>query len=79
MDQVGGYNEKLPFAEDCDLFLRLAEVTQFREVPGSPFYLYRSWTGSESRRRRPRRRARQVIAQIQREAILRRYGIRVAW
>ena len=79
LDQVGGYDEALPLAEDWDLFLSLAEVTPFRAVKGGPTYLYRDWSGSKTHRREPAGKTRKTLMGILRKTILRRYGIRVRW
>lgn len=72
--QVGGYR---PFRviHDYDLFLRLAEVTRFRVLRGRSYYCWRRWRGSlTSRPESPG-----VWLRIRREAIRRRYGVRVRW
>lgn len=76
MRRVGGYQERLPVAADCDLFLRLAEVADVRQLPGRPLYLYRKWSGSETARPHSLREQRRVVQAILGQTLLRRYGVR---
>lgn len=78
MDRVGGYDPRLPFAGDWDLFLRLAEVTEFRFVEGPPVYLYRIRPDSTIHRQSAWL-SREVARRILRKTIRRRYGVRVPW
>jgi len=79
MERIGGYREELKLAVDCDLFLRLAEVTGFGRIGGRPVYLYREWSGSESSRLPSLAVQKRVVQKILREVIFRRYGWRVRW
>ncbi len=75
--EVGGYRPDLTLEEDCELFFRLAEVTQLHHLSGEPLYLYRKRRGSLSDQ--PQKRYREASQGILREVILRRYGFRVPW
>jgi len=75
--RVGGYRPEIPFLEDCDLFLRLAEVTQFSYVPGKPLYRQRKLPGSLSDQ--PSKQLQKISGNIFRHAIQRRYGYQVKW
>lgn len=75
-EQIGGYQNFVCF-EDVDLFLRLAEATSFRPVPGAARYIYRIRRGGLSDQ--PKYLRRQIRTQIRREAILRRYNYRTGW
>lgn len=78
LKKVGGYSRAFPFMLDYDLFLRLAEITQFHPMGSKrPLYLYRRRRGSMSDRRRQDQD--RVVSWIRSEAILRRYGYRVPW
>ncbi len=70
--KVGGYRENLPYLEDCDLFLRLAEKTKFFYLPGKPVYWQTRRPGSLSDQ--PLGRLRRVSQTMLRDAIRRRYG-----
>lgn len=76
MRQIGGYQESLTRAADCDLFLRLAEVARFHRLSGRPVYLYRKWSGSESNRRCSLLEQRRVVQKILSQTLQRRYGVR---
>lgn len=78
MDRVGGYDPSFLIAGDWDLFLRLAEVAEFRFVEGPPVYLYRIRPDSTIHGKSDRL-GRQVARRVLRKAILRRYGLRVRW
>lgn len=58
-DQVGGYRDGLSIAEDLDLWIRLAEVTELDVVP-EILVRYRMHNGSMMRRRA----ARAVLAEV---------------
>jgi len=75
--QVGGYRPQFPFAEDYDLFLRLAEITQFHRVAGKTLYRKRQLSGSLSDQ--PKLAYDRMAQIIRQEAIHRRYGISVSW
>lgn len=72
--QVGGYRP-IRIIHDYDLFLRLAEITRFRVLRDRPYYFLRKWSGSSTRRPEDLK----VWRQVRREAIRRRYGVRVRW
>lgn len=77
MKKVGGYNSKLPYLEDCDLFLRLAECTKFFRLSGKPVYCQRRRAGSLSDQ--PIKKLREVSMHLLRNAIQRRYGYKINW
>lgn len=77
IQKIGGYRPHLPFLEDCDLFLRLAEITRFKYLENKPSYLYRRHSDSLSRQ--PKRIWKSVGQTIIKDAILRRYGIKAKW
>jgi len=70
--KVGGYNENVYSVDDWDLWLRLAEITQFKYLKGEVYYVWRrnpkSLTQTDKRWHRDYR---SIIG----EAIKRRYGI----
>ena len=72
MKKVGGYRPEIPFLEDCDLFLRLAEQTQFYYLPGKPLYHQQKTSGSLSDQ--PSKELRKISQNLLRDAIQRRYG-----
>lgn len=75
IEQIGGYREAASYAEATDLLLRLAEVTRFATLPGKAYYRYRVHpypVGFMTRRNR-------LVGVAIREAIRRRYGVRVRW
>ncbi len=77
MKKVGGYRSEIPFLEDCDLFLRLAERTQFCYLPGRPLYHQQKKPGSLSDQ--PPKQLQKVSQDLLRDAIQRRYGYPVKW
>lgn len=77
IQKIGGYQPRLPFLEDCDLFLRLAEITRFKYVNNKPSYLYRRHPGSLSKQ--PKQRWKAVGQKIIKDAIFRRYGVKATW
>ncbi len=77
LKKVGGYKEHLSYLEDCDLFLRLSEITSFRYLPGKPLYIQHKTPGSLSDQ--PRKKQKAVSRMLLRKAIQRRYGIKVKW
>jgi len=77
MEQVRGYDVKLPFLHDYDLFLRLAEVTRFLCLKGKPLFFHRRRRGTISDC--TSRDYKRVFQTVLRKAILRRYHIRVPW
>ena len=48
IDEVGGYDENVQYAEDWKLYLALAEICEFAVIP-EWLVGYRHWTGSASR------------------------------
>lgn len=76
-DRVGGYRESFPPVEDYDLFLRLAEVTWFKQLPRET-YAWRQRTDSQTRGS-PLVEVLRNRAVARREAIGRRYGIHTSW
>lgn len=77
MERVGGYDSRLPFLHDYDLFLRLAEVTRFLCVKGKPLFIYRKRAGTLSDCSSGNYK--RFFQSILRKTILRRYSIRVPW
>ncbi len=77
IQKIGGYRCRLPFLEDCDLFLRLAEITQFKYLKNKPSYLYRRHHDSLSDQ--PKQMWKAVGQKIIKDAIFRRYGTKVKW
>ena len=77
VNKVGGYRTKFKFLEDCDLFLRLSEITRFYHFPGKPLYCRRRTPGSLSRQ--PKKEYQRVTRQIFNDAVQRRYGYKVKW
>ncbi len=77
MKKVGGYRSEIPFLEDCDLFLRLAERTQFYYLPGRPLYRQKKSPGSLSDQ--PLKQLRKISQNLLRDTIQRRYGYPVKW
>lgn len=76
MQQVGGYREDLPGAEDFCLFLALAEITRIEMIPGKPLYCYRYYVHrSPSYIRAAQRNRHRAFV----DAIRRRYGYRISW
>jgi len=72
--KVGGYRP-YRLAHDYDLFLRLAEVTQFHVAKGRPTYCRRKLPGSLSGAPEDK----SALLRIWRDAIFRRYGVRLKW
>ena len=75
MRAVGGYRNSLSYADAYDLFLRLAERTEIKTLPGKALYEYRL-RSYPSGYLRYRKRLEHLAV---RDAILRRYGVRVRW
>lgn len=75
--KVGGYREDLPVLEDCDLFLRLSEITSFYALAGKPLYIQNKTSGSLSVRYS--KQIKKISRSLLRRAIQRRYGVRAAW
>ncbi len=75
--QIGGYDESLPFLEDYDLFLRLAEVTSFFGIKGEQLFFYRKRKGTVSDR--SLREYKKIFKIILSKAIYRRYQKKVCW
>lgn len=74
VERIGGYRSHFKVAEDYDLFLRLAEIAEFRFSKQRPTYCRRMHPNSLSRT--PENKATQI--RIRRDAILRRYGVKVS-
>lgn len=75
--RIGGYRTQFVFLEDCDLFVRLSEITKFYYVKGKPLYCQRKTKGSLSDQ--SQRKLRQVSRIILRDALKRRYGYQAQW
>ena len=70
MLEVGGYDETVYSVDDWSLWLRLAEVTRFKYLPGEIYYVWRRHPASLTRTDRRRHRD---VKKIQLEAARRRY------
>ncbi len=77
VEKVGGYGAGLSLLEDCDLLLRLAEITAFYYHPGKPLYAHNITPGSLSDQ--PLKKLKRASRFLLRETIQRRYGIKVKW
>ncbi len=70
MLEVGGYDESVYSTDDWSLWLKLAEITRFKYLPGEIYYVWRrhpaSLTNTDRRRHRD-------VKKIQLEAARRRY------
>lgn len=75
--QVGGYDTSLPFSEDFDLFLKLGEVAQLRQLKGKSTSIHRIRRGSLSDQ--PPKRVQRIYQEIVKRAIFRRTGLHVPW
>jgi hypothetical protein len=67
-ESLGGYNEALSHQEDFEFWLKVIEGFRVKHVP-EPLLYYRQHSGSMSRKRWPRAKARRLV---KREAVLRR-------
>jgi len=74
LKKIGGYRPKFSYLEDCDLFVRLTEVTRFYYLRGKPLYCQNKLAGSLSDQS-PKKIA-AVSRMIVSDAIERRYGIK---
>jgi glycosyltransferase involved in cell wall biosynthesis len=74
MCRIGGYDPNLPFLQDYDLFLKLAEIASFRGIPGKPLFFYRKRKGTISDC--SSEQYRMVFQSVVRRAIYRRYRLR---
>ncbi len=77
MRKAGGYRPQFKFFGDCDLFLRLSELTCFYHHAGKPLYRQRQSPGSLSDQ--PLKKQRETSQILLRDAIQRRYGYRTQW
>jgi len=77
MRKAGGYRPQFKFLEDCDLFLRLSELTRFYHHSGKPLYRQRQSPGSLSDQ--PLKKHRETSQILLRDAIQRRYGCNIRW
>lgn len=75
--KAGGYDPKLALLEDCDLFLRLSELTPFYFLSGKPLHVQNKTPRSLSDQ--PLKKIKKATRFLLRNAIRRRYGIRVEW
>ena len=75
--KVGGYRVELPYLEDCDLFLRLAESTQFYYLTGKPLYQQNVSPGSLSDQSKIK--LKEMSQTLLCNAMQRRYGVNVEW
>ncbi|HTL71039.1 MAG TPA: glycosyltransferase family A protein [Candidatus Eisenbacteria bacterium] len=69
--RVGGYDEKVAYVDDWSLFLKLAEITRIRYLPGRAYYVWRQHPGNV---RKCTRRDLMDLARLRHEAFVRRYG-----
>lgn len=74
--RVGGYNETVYSVDDWDLWLKLAEITQFKYLKGEVYYIWRRNFGSLTR---TDKRWYLDYQRIFREAVKRRYGTTLEW
>jgi len=72
LKRVGGYDENIRYAEDWSLWLKLSEIVPVKYLGGPPVYL---WMRRPSKDRS--RNFTDGIERIRREAIERRYGLRL--
>ncbi len=77
IEKIGGYRSELSFLEDCDLFLRLSEITEFEYLENKASYVYRKRSESLSRQPKPEWVA--IGRKIVKDAVLRRYGVKAKW
>jgi len=77
IQRIGGYDSSLPFLQDYDLFLRLAEVTRFFCIKGKPRFFYRKRKGTISDCSKGQYR--KIFQHVLNKALLRRYQTRVSW
>lgn len=77
IERIGGYDVHLPFLQDYDLFLRLAEAARFFCIKGKLLFFYRKRKGTVSDC--SARDYKKVFQSIVRKAILRRYQRSVSW
>ncbi len=77
MRKAGGYRAQFKFLEDCDLFLRLSELTHFYFHSGRPLYLQKQSRGSLSDQ--PFKKQRETSRILLRDTIQRRYGRKIKW
>lgn len=75
--KIGGYRTQFAFLEDCDLFVRLSEITKFYYLRGKPLYLQQKTKGSLSDQ--SQKKLRQVSQIILRDSLKRRYGYQIRW
>ena len=75
--KAGGYKPGLSFLEDCELFLRLSEMADFFYRPGKPLYVQNKISGSLSDQ--PTKKLKEISQTLLRNAIQRRYGVKVKW
>jgi glycosyltransferase involved in cell wall biosynthesis len=71
MLEVGGYDESVYSVDDWSLWLKLAEISRFKYLPGEVYYLWRRHPGSLTHTDRRRHRD---VEKIQLEAVHRRYA-----
>ncbi len=67
LERVGGYNEQYPYAQDYDLWLRLSEIGQVRNLQEC-LYNLRTWEGASStaRSEEQKRCARRALEEARR-------------
>lgn len=75
--KIGGYRTQFAFLEDCDLFVRLSEITKFYYLRGKPLYRQQKTKGSLSDQ--SQKKLRQVSQSILRDALKRRYDYKIRW
>ncbi len=75
--KVGGYRSKFKYLEDCDLLVRLSEITRFHYYKGKPLYFQNKSKGSLSDQ--PSKKLLAASKMLLRDAIQRRYGVKTRW
>jgi glycosyltransferase involved in cell wall biosynthesis len=66
-EQVGGFDERLHWGEDTDIYLRLRQVCSFYRIPGRPLLVYRKRTQVEDSVRAYSVQTRAVLENVMRE------------
>jgi glycosyltransferase involved in cell wall biosynthesis len=75
--KAGGFKPEHTLLEDCELFLRLSELTHFFYRPGKPLYVQNKISGSFSDQ--PPKKIKKISKGLLRDAIQRRYDFQIKW